>query len=136
MKACFINHNIIKEDIIDKSYSTNLIGFSSDGASVMRGSKTGVATKLQQIYNNKLLTIHCLPHCFNLISSFASEAFHSIIEQMIKKIYNHFSNSAARNAKWHQFQVELNLKPYKIIRHATTRWLSGICYSAPFKPLE
>ena len=64
-------YQILNDRILSKPYSKNIIGYSSDGAS-LRGK-----------YN------HCLPHCFNLICSFASKAL--------------------------PFEIELLLNPYTII---------------------
>ena len=113
-------YQVLNDRILSKPYSKNIIGYSSDGASVLRGKNNSVLQRLKQIYP-KIWDIHCLPHCFNLICSFASKA---LIEPLVKSIYNHFAHSSLRIAKWSKLQSAMNLKPFKIVGLSATRWCS------------
>jgi len=114
---------IIKKNILDKPYGKNLVGFSSDGASIFRGEHNGVVKKLQDVCSNKVWEIHCLPHCFSLIANFAARAIPEYIEKLVKDIYNHFTRSAQRTSKFMNLQIFMNLKSYKMLRLVSTRWL-------------
>ncbi|KAL3690756.1 hypothetical protein R1sor_004407 [Riccia sorocarpa] len=46
--------------------STRLVSFGSDGASVMVGKDSGVATRLKNSVNPYLLNVHCIAHRTNL----------------------------------------------------------------------
>jgi len=69
-------------------------------------------------------SIHDVPHCCNLIADFAAKTIPIDIELLVKDIFNHFSQSPKRNSAWLSLQDELNIKPYKMIKHADTRWLT------------
>ena len=60
---------IFKRDLHldDASIAEKLVGFSSDGASVMVGAVGGVATRLRK-HAPRLQQVHCLAHC-NHVSS-------------------------------------------------------------------
>ena len=63
----------IRAYITDKELAfSNLMGFGSDGASVMTGRLTGVGTRLYQS-NPYLVAIHCVAPCLALACSQAGE---------------------------------------------------------------
>lgn len=43
-----------------------MVGCNFDGASVMLGSKSGVAQKLKERVGNYLVPIHCVAHCLEI----------------------------------------------------------------------
>jgi hypothetical protein len=62
----------------------------------------------------------------NLIGNFAAKCIPDNIENFIRNVYNHFSQSPFNSSNWKILQESMNLKPYKMIRKAETRWLSLI----------
>jgi len=114
---------IINEEILKKPYGKNLVAFASDGASVMRAPKNSVVQKLKE-KNPHIWDIHCLAHCFNLISGFAADCLPDSVEQLVKQLYNHFAHSSLRISQWLELQEYMNLKPYKLLRWCETRWSS------------
>ena len=62
---------------------TNIFGFGSDGASVMVGRSSGVATRLKK-HNSEMISIHCGAHRLALASSQAAESI-----AYLKRFDNH-----------------------------------------------
>ena len=52
---------------------TKVFGFGSDGASVMVGRSSGVATRLKK-HNGEMISIHCSAHRLALASSQVAES--------------------------------------------------------------
>ncbi|KAK3086416.1 hypothetical protein FSP39_018175 [Pinctada imbricata] len=102
-----------------------LIGLGSDGASVMVGRKTGVATQLKST-NPELINVHCIAHRLALASAQAADAvpylkkFKAILQQMFK----FYQNSAVRMAGLKEFESILGDPAVKLREIADTRWLS------------
>jgi len=116
-------YNMIDDQLIQKPYGKNLVCFASDGESVLRGKRNSVLTRLRQKFDS-LFDLHCIPHSFNLISSFAAQGFPDYVEYLVKTIYNHFSYSSKRSAEWSDLQASMELKPYKIVQWSEIRWSS------------
>ena len=53
---------------------SRLVGFGSDGASVMRGVNNGVAKLLADKLNSHLISIHCIAHVVALSSKHGSHS--------------------------------------------------------------
>ena len=81
------------------------VGFGSDGASVMVGIRSGVATCLKTV-NPFIVSVHCAAH--RLASQAAKEIVYlTKFMEMLHAIYNYFHNSAVHSAKFHQVQEAL-----------------------------
>lgn len=114
---------------------TCFTGFSSDGASVMVGKRTGVATRLKQV-NPVLLNVHCICHRLALACTDSNESLDYIknIETWLRQLWQFFENSPQRMATYLKIQTELksirlNRKTVKkVVRRlkkaCRTRWLS------------
>ena len=114
---------ILDENILQKLYGKKLVGFGSDGASVLRGKNHSVLQMLKaQI--PQIWDMHCLSHCFNRVTEYACTTLPNSIEILVKSIYNYFSHSSISVAEWLELQEFMNLKPYKIISWGATRWSS------------
>lgn len=75
-----------------------VIGIGSDGASVMTGCKSGVATRFR-LKCPHLISIHCMAHRFNLYTSQASKNISYLkenFEKTFKDLYYYFHKSAKR----------------------------------------
>ena len=112
-----------------------LTGFSSDGASVMMGEKSGVATQLRR-QNPSLINIHCVCHKLALSCTDTNESLKYIkeVETWLKQLWYFFENSPKRMAKYLKTQIALkkvNLSKSttktvasKLKKACRTRWLS------------
>lgn len=94
-----------------------LKGFGSDGASVMVGRKSGVATRVKQ-KSPHCINIHCIAHCFNLYTSQASRNIPVLkeFEGTISDLYYYFggSKSGNRACELKEIQTILNHPQLKI----------------------
>ncbi|XP_018399003.1 PREDICTED: uncharacterized protein LOC108776788 [Cyphomyrmex costatus] len=121
------------EDLYDKvtaffnlnkiPYKTNLIGFASDGANVMVGTKNSFSSRLVSDIPHIFL-MKCICHSFHLCASNACSMLPSSVEELTREIYNYFSNSPKRVETLKEFQKFANVKIHKILHPAQTRWLS------------
>ena len=86
----------------------HLVGFGSDGASVMVGSKSGVTTRMKAL-NPFLVSVHCAATRLALASSQVTKDITYLTKfmEMLHAIYNYFHNSAVRSAKLHAVQAAL-----------------------------
>ncbi|KAJ8028975.1 hypothetical protein HOLleu_28247 [Holothuria leucospilota] len=75
----------------------NVIGFGSDGASVMTGSISGVEARLKAA-NPKIQSVHCSAHRLNLASSQAADSIPYLqrYQRIVRSIYNMTSHSSQK----------------------------------------
>jgi hypothetical protein len=101
------------------------MSFSSDGASVMLGRSTGVASRLKE-RNECLFITHCIAHRLALACNSAEKKvdFCKHVEHVIKSVYNFFSNSTKRIDILHKYQEILEHPILKIKQIYEVRWLS------------
>jgi hypothetical protein len=112
-------------DTVQKFFSENnlkfrkLMGFGSDGASVIIGVRQSLLQKLKQ-KNPFVTNTHCINHRLALASSDLLEQIPYLVEyvEIISDIHNFFSKSAKRNLTLKENQI------IHMIRHCPTRWLS------------
>ena len=114
---------------------SKLTGFSSDGASVMIGERSGVATQLRQ-KNQCLINIHCVCHKLALSCTDTNENIKYIkdVEAWLRQLWYFFENSPKRMAKYMKTQIalkQINLSngaaknvASKLKKACRTRWLS------------
>ena len=103
-----------------------LVGFGSDGASVMVGRKSGVATRLKEL-SPHLINIHCMAHRFNLCTSQASKNIPYLkdtFEKVFKDMYYYFEKSANRTAELKEIQKVLESPQLKVREVHEIRWLA------------
>ena len=101
------------------------MSFTFDGASVMLGKLTGVAARIKE--RNKCLFItHCIAHRLALACNSAEKqvAFCKYVENIMKLVYNFFSNSSKRIDILHKYQEILEHPILKIKQIYEIRWLS------------
>lgn len=86
----------LSKDGLDINKLSNL---ASDGASVMTGSRNGVAAKLRESVPT-LINIHCICHRLALACNDANDSLTPIsqIETVLRQLWSFFENSAARSA--------------------------------------
>ena len=101
----------------------NLIGYTSDGANVMRGKKYSVLTRLLE-KKSDLFSLHCICHQLYLCASAACKVFPDSIEDFFRQTACLFDHSPKRWVSSRQVQASLGVPLHKLIKPASTRWLS------------
>lgn len=102
-----------------------IIGFCSDGASVMTGWKNGVAARLKRL-NPFIQSVHCIAHRLALCSADAAQDldYQSGAEVTINEISSYFNRSGKRTVSLKALTAELDISRSKIVKSGKTRWLS------------
>ncbi|XP_074027797.1 zinc finger protein 862-like [Leptinotarsa decemlineata] len=101
----------------------NMTGLGADNCSVMMGHKVGVQTKFREI-NPKIIVMGCICHSLHLCASAAAVKLPKSVEEFLRKIINHFSNSTKRIEGFKEYLEFLKIKPLKLLKTSQTRWLS------------
>uniref|UniRef100_A0A8C4Q8L3 Uncharacterized protein n=1 Tax=Eptatretus burgeri TaxID=7764 RepID=A0A8C4Q8L3_EPTBU len=104
----------------------NWISFVSDGACVMFGKNSGVATRLTARYPN-LFTWHCMNHRLELAVSDAVDEVQSInhFKAFMEKIHNLYSQSNKNSRELLEAALEVDSRVKKIGRVLNTRWVAS-----------
>ena len=102
-----------------------LIGMATDGASVMKGERNGVTTKMKN-NNAFLLSTHCIAHRLALTSGKAADSIVYLkqYQQYVNTIYKYFHYSPKHTRSLEQMQTILNIAEKKFQQVFHTRWLS------------
>ena len=100
-----------------------LIGWNSDGASVMLGRRNSVVSRLKE-KQPRLYVLHCICHVSHLIVSDAMPCIPSYVTSLTENLYWWFHHSAKRVTELHSFQEWLQVEGHKILKKVDTRWLS------------
>lgn len=112
-----------------------LTGFSSDGASVMLGKRTGVAARLKQ-KNPVLLNVHCICHRLALACTDSNTELKYIesVETILRQLWHFFDNSPKKMAAYLKIQARLKSIHFegkaarriskRLKKAVSTRWLS------------
>ncbi|XP_064421760.1 E3 SUMO-protein ligase KIAA1586-like [Latimeria chalumnae] len=104
----------------------NLVAFASDGASVMLGTKSGVAKRLMEQYPDGIIW-HCLNHRLELaVGDSVTEVsgvnhFHSLMD----KLYSVYNRSPLNQRQLAECAAELEQQISKIGRILSTRWVAS-----------
>ena len=104
---------------------TRVVCFCSDGASVMTGHISGVATRLQEL-NPFMLAVHCIAHRLALCcaDSAADLDYPEMAEATVNQISSFFNRSGKRVVALKKLAHEFRIGRTKIVKSGTTRWLS------------
>ena len=106
--------------------SNRLIGFASDGASVMFGSHSGVAKKVQQAFPNVVLW-HCFNHCLELAVGDAIAEICGInhFKILFDKLYHVYHSSAKNKQELEECCQDLTTQFFTIGRVLDNRWVAS-----------
>ena len=96
-----------------------LIGWNSDGASVMLGKRNSVVSRLKTRQPN-LYVIPCICHISHLIISDTIPCIPLYVTNLTENLYWWFHHSAKRVAELHSYQEWLEV----VLKKVDTRWLS------------
>jgi hypothetical protein len=111
---------------------SDLVGFASDGASVMTGVHNGVAACLKKKVP-RLVTSHCAALRLSLAAQDAESAFEEIRMSAVSSAYKYFSKSHPRQVKLATAIEMYETKKLRLVNASFTRWLSrGRCLSSAF----
>lgn len=117
-------YNEIKERLSKKKLLIeNIIAFGADNTSVNYGIHNSVYVNLKN-ENVAIIKANCLCHVIHNTAKYAFMKFPIDIENLVIKIYSHFSTSSKRIDSLKQFYQYTDNQYEKIIKHTPTRWLT------------
>ena len=118
-----------EEDGILGIMKERLIGFTSDGASVMIGKHNGLGTLISQEVTNKLFITHCMAHKLELAIGHAFDKiqkFRKNFEGLVNGIYSFYNNKAVkRKSSLKETATALNEVFYELNYVYSVRWVSS-----------
>ncbi|XP_053946230.1 uncharacterized protein LOC128855364 [Anastrepha ludens] len=101
----------------------NIVGFGSDGCSVMMGVHNSVASRLKRDLPH-ITIMKCTCHSLHLCASEACEQLPRTCEDFARNIHNFFNSSSKRQSEYVEFQMFSNVEVHKLLHPSQTRWLS------------
>lgn len=114
----------------------HMMGFASDGATVMTGKNNGVAARLKAL-NERLVSVHCVCHRLALACTDTLDALAYIkkVQEILRQLWKLFENSPKNTACLAKVQLQLkNMQQLsshaskkitkKLQKACQTRWLS------------
>ena len=101
----------------------NLIAFSSDNCSVMKGRHNSVLSRIRNV-QPEVLDIGCICHLANLCCVYSVKQLPMPVEELLIDVYFHFNHSTKRKEQYREFLEFCDVARLKILKHASTRWLS------------
>lgn len=104
-------------------FERNMVGFASDGASVMMAAENSVAAKFKLKIPN-IFILKCICHSLALAVSYAVRALPSHLEQFMSDVYCYLKYSHKRQLALGQLQQLLDIPEHKILKMMKVRWLS------------
>ena len=96
---------------------------SADNANCNFGAKHSLYTNIHTL-NDGIIKANCCAHIVHNTLKFALGNLNVDIENIVLKIYDHFSMSAKRRKTLKEFHVFVGTEFHEILRHVPTRWLS------------
>ncbi|CAH1395672.1 unnamed protein product [Nezara viridula] len=100
-----------------------MIGFGSDGASVMVGRHNSVSSRLKEACPG-IVTINCICHSLHICANEACKCLPRHVEDLARNIYTFINDSSKRISQFQQFQNFVGVKIHKMLHPSQTRWLS------------
>ena len=109
-----------------KSYNLNInnvVSLSADNTNANFGKHNSLFTHLKTA-NKNIVKANCHAHILYNALKKSLDNLNIDVENIILKIYSHFSNAAKRREKLVEFCNFAEIEFKEILRHVTTRWLS------------
>lgn len=122
--------DVVMKTIEKYDLTKKVIGYLADNANVNFGSiarKTdgNVHAMLEKKLKRQIMSIGCGAHIMhNAMSSAANKIIPIDIENIVYKIYQHFSIYTLRTEKLREFCNFIGVQYKKLLYHSKTRWLS------------
>ena len=103
---------------------SNLVGFGSDGASVMTGRHNGVASKIKQAVGH-VFAIHCVAHRLALASGDAADKVDYLVTfaSTLRSLHSYIHHSSVRMESLAAWQEAFSEPILTVKRPCATRWL-------------
>ena len=117
----------LHEAKLDKAFlSKTLIGLTCDGASVMLGRRSGVATRLKDLFPN-IMVWHCSAHRLELAVGDVMKEMGAInnFKTFMDKLYALYSTSNKNRLELKECADGLNIQLCKIGRVLDNRWVAS-----------
>ena len=105
------------------TYKRNMVGFESDGASVMFGVNNSVATKFKKDTLN-LFTMKFICHSLVRAVSYAVQELPHEIEELLSDTFCYLKHSSNRRIALGKIQVLNNIPERQLKKCIKVRWLS------------
>lgn len=100
----------------------NIIGISSDNASVMGKKKSVVTLLLKE--NPTVAVFPYVCHSMHLLASDACKCLPENLEKFLHRLYTHLSRSPKRQGQLQKIQVGMHLAKHKMIQPSKISWLA------------
>ena len=112
--------------IVHDYLATHLVGFTSDGASVMQGINREVSTKLEKRYPQIVLW-HCLNHGLELAVSNTLKVMQGVNqnESFFSKVYSVYSQWPKLQRELNEIASDIEVQLRIVWRILTTRWVAS-----------
>jgi uncharacterized membrane protein YeiH len=101
----------------------NMLSFTSDTCSVMKGARKGVVSYLCK-KQSKVLDIYCTCHLVSLCVKAAMKTLPVKVDGLLVDIFYHFYHSVKRVESLKNFANFCSTEYNSILKHCETRWLS------------
>jgi hypothetical protein len=103
----------------------HMVGFGSDGASVMTGKISGVGVLLKE-HAKQMVQIHCMAHRLALVcvDAVKDNPYMQDYQTKLGQLYAFFSRSAVRCDKLEQIQEVLGDEKIRLKEPIAVRWLA------------
>ena len=119
------------KEVIDRYFEkigvplSKIVGFGSDGAAVMLGSRNGVATKLRED-SPFMLNVHCIAHRFALCTGDGASKVTLVrgFVDTLTSLYYFFEHSSLRCSKLQSVQEALEEPVLSVKEVHSVRWLA------------
>ena len=118
--------SVIIEEMTEREIPwRKVLGFGSDGASVMTGLDKGVTGRLKE-HNPHILNVHCMAHRLALCTAQAAESIPALkkYQTWMTQLFYYFKASADREKEVHKIQDILDHPKLKYKEIHAVRWLS------------
>ena len=114
-------------DNILPGWETKVVGIATDGASVMRGYRTGLVVWLQKDIEG-LVAVHCVAHDLQLATMDASKDLEYLtrdFDPTLKVLFNHYHYSPKRQRTLEEIAAQIGQQPgelKKLTQWKNLRW--------------
>lgn len=102
-----------------------IVGFASDGASVMQGVRAGVAARIK-VNQPKLMIVHCVAHRLELgiKDAINQSPLYSQLDIFLQQIYRFYHYSTLNRGLLNLTAKVMEVKRFIPLRTGGTRWVS------------